>query len=159
MPNDWNAPDACANPQRISLTLLTSYDYAGLRKKREADVQLDPAEVARHWRTITENPVEYVAKADATTHGACDVHLRCHGEADPAAYQFAIDEVQIALLRRPAASAGPKRRGDMVLASSPTRSTCVSRQDGSGRTVTHKSLTFRNKSISYLICAHRLAMK
>lgn len=69
VPNDSSAPEACANPRRVSLSLLTSYDYAGLRRKGEPDFKLDPAEVERHWRTITERPVDYVAEAESTIHG------------------------------------------------------------------------------------------
>jgi hypothetical protein len=69
VPNDSSAPEACANPRRISMSLLTGYDYAGVRRRGEPDFKLDAAEVAQHWRTITARPVEYVAKADATMHG------------------------------------------------------------------------------------------
>ena len=72
LPNDSSALPACSDPRQASLSLLSAYDYAGMRGKREPDVTLDAAEVARRWSTVADQPVEYESKPDARFHGGTE---------------------------------------------------------------------------------------
>jgi len=69
LPKDSSSLPACSEHRQTSLSLLSAYDYAGMRRTREPDITLDAAEVARRWSTVADQPVEYEVQSRARLHG------------------------------------------------------------------------------------------